>query len=237
MPAPSGGGDASSTTYRAWNVSCDGMSSLSDERTCIARPWNHSSNSPPRYQLTFENYDIPPPRWMLMNWFRDSARACQRAKPGAGDSKSTSAPTPCCTSLNPEPGRAGRCHHLASASAKKCSKSSSFVRLCPVACVDCLICQNHSLYSFYVELMSKLPHPPEHYRRGMTAVREAKMNVEAAKTASSDGVQLHGAGRPEQLALMQDKIKRLEESQKKMDDRLSQVLAGLQAMSSRRPQL
>ena len=102
-----------------------------------------------------------------------------------------------------------------------------------MACVDCLICQNHSLYSFYVELMSKLPQPPEHYRRGVTAFREAKMNVEAANTASSDGVQ--GAGRPEQLALMQDKIKRLEESQKKMDDRLSQVLAGLQAMSSRRP--
>ena len=240
------GGDATAELSRdvsgnhAWNVSCDGQSLRADERSCIARPWNHSRGAPPPYQLMFEREDLPQPRWRVMDFQRECEKKCEQT-PVSANGKSTAAAPRCCQSPEPEPGKAGRCAHRLVAISKsgkadgKCTQR--LIDTCPVACGACLICTNHTLYSFYIQLLSKVPKPPhpEHYQPGLTALREAKLNaiaakldargIDAAEALESVGSSSKNDGKTKrQLTLMLRKIEALEKSNQEIEAKLAMVM-------------
>ena len=240
------GGDATAELSRdvsgnhAWNVSCDGQSLRADERSCIARPWNHSRGAPPPYQLMFEREDLPQPRWRVMDFQRECEKKCEQT-PVSANGKSTAAAPRCCQSPEPEPGKAGRCAHRLVAISKsgkadgKCTQR--LIDTCPVACGACLICTNHTLYSFYIQLLSKVPKPPhpEHYQPGLTALREAKLNaiaakldargIDAAEALESVGSSSKNDGKTKrQLTLMLRKIEALEKSNQEIGAKLAMVM-------------
>ena len=66
----------------------------------------------------------------------------------------------CCAPRDVEPGRMGRCHHMAAGG--QCHR---FQRVCPVACGHCILCTNHPLcntyeYDAFRATAASLPPPP-----------------------------------------------------------------------------